>query len=265
MHSLFKKRKLKLSFIFCFFLLNSYMSLIKHNIAQYYSRDKTPLSPSPNPMLCCSCAAFPNEHARCLGFSLLSPAPGCLTSELSDEWNLQQAPSTPPGAVWAPGNVSHWTISRMAVVNECSKELGQVTIPGQVRATEEAWGDTGKEQLSTVGGSVQAPRWQRGRSSLQSPWEVQHSPSGVVWRREVWEAVLHFLVWFSSGTQEQSHCVSPNPTEEKWGAVLMAAWWPIAGHMTGYFFAIFQFVALNVALNLLGKFKEDEQWNFCLQ
>lgn len=46
----------------------------------------------------------------------------------------------------------------MAVANECNKELAQVTIPGQVRAMGEAWGDTGEEQLSSVGGSVQAPR-----------------------------------------------------------------------------------------------------------
>lgn len=44
MHSFFKKRKLKFSFIFCSFLFISHMSLIKHNIAQYHSRGKTPVS-----------------------------------------------------------------------------------------------------------------------------------------------------------------------------------------------------------------------------
>lgn len=36
----------------------------------------------------------------------------------------------------------------------------------------------------------------------------------------------------------------------------MAAWWPnTGGRMTGGFFAIFKFVALNMALSLLGKFR----------
>lgn len=82
----------------------------------------------------------------------------------------------------------------------------------------------------------------------------------MVWRREVWEALLLFLVWFSSDTQEQSHCVSPNPAQEKLGAVLMAArWLNTGGHMTGGVFAIFKFVALNTALSLLGKLKQEEK------
>lgn len=40
----------------------------------------------------------------------------------------------------------------------------------------------------------------------------------------------------------------------------MAAWWPnTGGRMTGGFFAIFEFVALNMALSLLGKFSEEEK------
>lgn len=160
MHSLFKKRKLKFSFPFCSFLLNSYMSLIKHNIAQYYSRGKT-CFPSPSSMLCCSCAAFPNEHARSLGFSLLSLIPDCLTSEPSGEGCVL----TPPynrrfqGAVEDPDNGTHWTISRMAVGNECNKAPTLVSIPFQVRAMGKP-GVTGEEEQlagGAVGDSVQAP------------------------------------------------------------------------------------------------------------
>lgn len=45
----------------------------------------------------------------------------------------------------------------------------------------------------------------------------------------------------------------------------MAAWWHnTGGYTTGCFFAIFKFVALNMALSL-GKLKEDEKWKFCHQ
>lgn len=86
MHSFFKKRKLKFSFVFCSFLFISHMSLIKHNIAQYHSRGKTPVSlllPLALLQLCCL------SKWMCQISGIPSAASNscsdCLTSEPSDE------------------------------------------------------------------------------------------------------------------------------------------------------------------------------------